>query len=73
MLDDLGAQIVSYSLHVPHCSRKESLHSLGAGLANRLGQLPAILALHPAEQASQHAPYACSYLRPPKAMGNPLV
>ena len=50
MVDDVAAQIVPYSIGVPGSGVQEALDTFCSDLTDRLGQLPAVLALDPIEQ-----------------------
>jgi hypothetical protein len=45
MLQHIGAQLVAHCFCIPVGGIQEALHALRPALAQRLGQLPAILAL----------------------------
>ncbi len=51
VVDHIIAQIVAHPVSVPGRSVQEALHTLCAELPDRLGELPAVLALDPIEQA----------------------
>src|SRR5262249_44740125 len=52
---------------------EQALDALGAALADGLGHLPAVLALHPGEQAGEVAPHPRPDLRAPEPMRDALV
>ena len=53
VLDHVGAQVVADQLRVPVGGGQQPLHAVGGALAGVLGQLPAVLAAHVAQQAAQ--------------------
>jgi hypothetical protein len=55
------------------CNTQETLHTLRIGIADRLSELPAILALDPTEQTEQGAPQPLAYFRAGKPAGDAFV
>ena len=53
MLHHVLPQVVSNRIGVPAIRRQQPLHTIGRGIANILGQLPPILALHRSQQTLQ--------------------
>jgi hypothetical protein len=53
VLDHLGAPVVADQIRIPVSRCQQPLHAIRGALAGVLGQLPAILAPHLAEQATQ--------------------
>jgi hypothetical protein len=53
VLHYIGTQIVADPIGVPVGGGKQPLHAVGGALVGVLGQLPAVLAVHVAEQAAQ--------------------
>jgi hypothetical protein len=53
ILDDVVAQIVPHPVGVPGGGVQQALRTLRPPLADRLGQLPAILTLHSVEQGGE--------------------
>jgi len=45
MLDPIGAQVIMHRLGISVHAGKKILHAIGAGIADRFGQMPAVLAL----------------------------
>ncbi len=70
VLQDVGAQLVAHRLRVPVGGIQEALHALGPAFPQRLGQLPAILALDMSEQPFQIAPGPLACLTAAKARGD---
>jgi hypothetical protein len=53
VLHDVGVQVIADRVGVPACATEEVLHAVGRRIACRFGQLPAVLALHGRQQATQ--------------------
>jgi hypothetical protein len=53
MLHNVVPEIISNQVGVPDVGGKQALHPVGSGIARLLRQLPAVLALYPAEQPLQ--------------------
>ena len=53
VLDHIGAQVIAHRIGIPVHAGEEVLHAIGAGIAGRFGQVPAVLALERREQALQ--------------------
>jgi len=73
VLHDVVTQIVAHPVGVPGGRVQEALDTLCAALANRLGQLPAVLALDALKQTGQVEPGAFAYLGTREAMGDARV
>jgi len=73
MVNDVVAQIVSHRVSIPRSGIQEALDAFCAALADRLRQLPAVLALDAIEQASEIAPGALAHRGTREAMGNAPV
>jgi hypothetical protein len=58
MLDHIRAQSVAEGISIPLCPSQQMLHALGRCIAMHFCHLPAIFALHGAEQASDRGPSA---------------
>ena len=56
VLDDVVPEVVADAVGVPGGGAQQALHPPGPGLADRLRELPAVLALDPLQQAGQVAP-----------------
>ena len=67
MLDHIRAQIVAEGIGIPLCPSQQMLHAIGRRIAIHFRQLPAIFALHGAEQASDIGPRAAPSLAAGKA------
>src|SRR6476619_3769247 len=72
MLDDVVAQIVLHRVGIPGSGVQEALHALHPALANRLGKLPAVLALDAVEQTDEVAPSTLAHLDSRETMGDAL-
>ena len=70
---DIGSQLVSHRLLVPIGGIQQPLHSLRAAFVQLLGQLPAVLALNPAQQACQETTDPLSHLCSPKVGSDPFL
>jgi hypothetical protein len=70
VLHDVVAQIVAYSVGVPRRSVQEALDTLRAALADRLGQLPAVLAFDAIEQTGEITSGALAHFGPCEARGD---
>ena len=69
----IGAQIVADPAGIPASDAQQALHTLRIGIADRLGELPAILAFNAVEQAGQIAPEPLTHFRASKAMSDALI
>jgi hypothetical protein len=49
MLAHVGAQVVAHRFGLPVHAGQEVLHAIGAGIADRFGQVPTVLALERGE------------------------
>src|SRR3954453_1941392 len=65
--DNIGAQIVAHLIGIPAHAGQKILHPVGRAVTRMLGQLPAVLTLHRAQQALQIGPYPPARLDPAKA------
>jgi hypothetical protein len=63
VLDHIAAQVLSDQIWIPPGSRQQPLHAVWSALTGVLGQLPAVLARHVAQQAAQVGQ------RPPARLG----
>jgi hypothetical protein len=61
VVDDVGPEVVADAVGVPGGGAQQALDPSRPGLAHRFRELPAVLALHPPEEARQVAPgpFAC--------------
>jgi hypothetical protein len=73
MVQDVGAQLLTHCLLIPVSLGQQPLHPVRAALAQRLGELPTILALHWCQQAFQEPAHPPAHLGTPKARANPLL
>jgi len=71
VLDDVGPQIVAHRVRVPDGGVEQALHALGPRLPERLGEVPAVLALHSPEQASEVTLRPLARLGTGEAVGDP--
>lgn len=71
VVDDVAAQIIADGVGIPGGGVQEALDTLRSQLADRLRELPAVLALDAAEQADEIAPGALAYFRPGEATRDP--
>ena len=55
-LDDVGPQVVADLLGVPVGPAQQVLDAVGGGLADLLGELPGVLALHWGQEADEISP-----------------
>ena len=62
VLDYISAQVVADQIRVPVGGGQQPLHPIRGGLASVLGQLPAVLATHVAEQPAQIGEHAPAWL-----------
>ena len=72
MLHHISPQVVADQIRVPPGGGQQPLHPIGGALAGMLGQLPAVLATHVAEQPlqiGQHPPTWLSAGEPPRDPG----
>jgi hypothetical protein len=67
MLDDIRAQIVAERIGIPLGPAQQMLHAIGGCIAIHFCPLPAIFALHGAEQASDIGPSAAPRVTAGKA------
>ena len=72
VLDDVVAQIVPHRVGIPGGSVQQALDTFRAALADRLGELPAVLALDAIEQPGEIASGALAHLSTREATGDPL-
>lgn len=70
MREHIVAQIVADPVAIPASDAQQALHTLRIGIAERLGELPAILAFDPVEQAEQIAPQPLAHFRAGKAVSD---
>jgi len=73
VLHDVLAQIVAHPVGVPGGGVQQSLRTLRPDLADRLCQLPAVLALNPIEQTGQVALRPLAHRGTREARGDPPV
>jgi hypothetical protein len=73
VLNNVVAQIVPYPIDIPRRSIQEALHTLCAELTDRLGELPAVLALDAIKQTGEILSGAFAYLDPRETTGDPPI
>src|SRR5215210_1060409 len=73
VLNDILPEVVAHEVGVPLGRVQEPLDALRVRFSDGLGQLPAVLALHPPEQAEQVALHSLSGFRTGKATGDTLL
>jgi hypothetical protein len=74
MLHDILPEVVAHEVGVPLLGRvQQTLNPLRVRFSHGLGQLPAVLAFHPPEQAEQVALHSLSGFRTGKATGDTPV
>jgi hypothetical protein len=73
MLHDILPEVVAHRIGVPLGRVQQTLNPLRVPLSDRLGQLPAVLAFHPPEQAEQVALHSFSCFRTGEATGDTPV
>jgi hypothetical protein len=66
-------QIVTHSVGIPASDAQEALHPLRIGIADRLSQLPPVLAFDAAEQADEIAPESLAHFGAGKPAGDALI
>jgi hypothetical protein len=64
VLDHIGAQVVADQLGVPVGGGQQPLHAVWGPLTSMLGQLPAVLPRHVAQQAAQVGQHPPAWLGP---------
>jgi hypothetical protein len=70
---NMASSIVAHPVGIPVRNMQETLHTLRIGIADRLSELPAMLALDPTEQTEHVAPQPLTYFRARKAAGDAFV
>jgi hypothetical protein len=73
VVDDVLPEVVADTVGVPGGSAQQALHAPRPGLPDRLGELPAVLALHPLEQPCQIAPGPFACFGASEAVSDPCV
>ncbi len=73
MLDHVLPEIIADGLGIPVCGVQKPLSTLRVRFTYSLGELPAILALYPTQQAEQVALCPMTGLRTGKTSGDPAV
>ena len=73
MLHDVLPKVVAHRIGVPLGRVQQTLNPLRVRFSDGLGQLPAVLAFHPPEQAEQVALHSLSGFRTGKAPGDTPV
>jgi uncharacterized membrane protein len=73
MLHDVGVQVIADQIRVPVGGGQQPLHPIGGALPDVLGQLPAILAAHVAQQAPQIGQDSSAWLGPNEPWRDPGV
>jgi hypothetical protein len=73
MREYILAQIVAHPLGIPAGGTQQAVHTLGVGIADRLGELPAVLTFDPTEQANQATPEPLPHFDVSEAAGNVLI
>jgi hypothetical protein len=71
VLHDVIAQVITYTVGVPHRTSQQVLHAIGAGLPGVLGDRPAILARQIGQQPQHESPGPSPRLDPRKPAGHP--
>ena len=73
MVDDIVAQVVAHRIGVPGGGVEQALDAFRPELADRLGELPAVLALDAVEQTDKIALRALAHLGAGEATCYPLM
>ena len=73
MVDHVRSQVIPHRVGVPGRGTQEALDAARPDLADRLGQLPAVLALDPLQQVDQIATGPFPHLRSCEAVGDPSM
>ena len=73
MLHNIVPEVIANQVRVPPVVVQQALHPVGSGLASLLRQLPAVLALHRAQQSPQVLQRPPARLRPPEPPRNALM
>jgi hypothetical protein len=73
VVDHVRPQVVPHRVGIPGGGTEQALDPAWSRLPDRLGQLPAVLALHPLEQADQIASGTITHLRSREAVGDTTV
>ena len=73
MVDDVVPEVIADALGVPGGGVQETLHPMRPGLADRLCELPPVLALDALQQAGQVAPRPLPRFGARKAVSDPRV
>ena len=73
MLDDVVPEVVADAVGVPGGGTQQALHAPGPGFADRLRELPAVLALDALQQAGQVAPGSLPRFAAGETVSDPRV
>jgi hypothetical protein len=65
-----AAYVIAHRVRIPHRLPQQSLHRRRTGQTCMLSQLPAVLPLHPRQQAEHEQPGGTPRLNPPKTTGD---
>jgi hypothetical protein len=73
MLQHIRAQVVADRIRIPLRASQQTLHAVGPLLTRMFGQLPAVLALHRAEQSIDIPPHPLALLGAREAWPDALL
>jgi hypothetical protein len=73
VVDDVRPQVVPHRVGIPGGRAEQALDAPRACFSDRLGQLPAVLPLHPLEQADQITSGTITHLRAREVVGDATV